>query len=225
MSRIPTVHLPAQAQVTDLMRSTGLYDLVEPAHSALQRQLWQRAGRPVPAPSSVKRLTLRDYGRRYGLRTLVETGTFKGDTVRALRRDFDRIYSIEIDEGLHQRARRRCRTQQSARLLQGDSAVVLPAVLNELTEPALFWLDAHYSGAGTGTGDIETPILGELRTILSHRGLRHVILIDDHREFVQGQVDYPSEHAVRELAEAAGYAAEVRHDILRLVPLAEIEVG
>jgi hypothetical protein len=216
---------PARARLADLARSTRCYDLIEPVHSAVRRASWRRAGRPVPPPSAVKRATLRGYGRRYGLGTLVETGTFKGDTVRCLRRDFDRIYSIEVDETLHRQASRRCRWQRNAVLLRGDSADLLPAVLDQLDRPALFWLDAHCSGAGTGTGPLETPILGELHAILSRSGQRHVVLVDDHREFARGQLDYPSEQAVRDLARSAGYHVEVRDDILRLVPAGRIEVG
>lgn len=213
---------PVRARAKNLARSNGLYDLVEPLHSAVLVQRWRRAGSPVPPPSAVKRATLRDYGRRYGLRIMVETGTFKADTVRALRADFARIYSIEVERGLHEQARRRCRRQVNAVLLLGDSSEVLPAVLAELTEPALFWLDAHYSGAGTGMSSVETPILGELAAILSDPAAGHVVLVDDHREFVQGQVDYPTERAVSSLAEAARYQVSVRDDILRLVPSAPV---
>jgi hypothetical protein len=199
-------------------RTSGVYDLLEPWHSKVLIGRWRASGRAIPAPSAVKREILRGYARRYGLDTLVETGTYKADTVRALRRDFDRIYSIEVDPGLHRRAERRCRRQRNAVLLCGDSADLLPEVLDRLGGPALFWLDAHCSGAGTGSGATETPILRELSSILGRPGSAHVVLVDDHREFARGQVDYPDEEHLHDLVAGTGYDIEVADDILRLLP-------
>ena len=52
-----------------------------------------------------------------------------------------------------------------------------------LDRPALFWLDGHYSAGITARGDRDTPVLDELRHILSAQEARHVIVIDDAREF------------------------------------------
>ena len=208
-------------RLADIARSNGAYDLAEPVHSTVRIGLWRRSGRPLPAPSAVKRETLRSYARAHGLRTLVETGTYKADTVRALRADFDRIYSVEVDEGLYRRAAHRCRGQRNAVLVHGDSSTALPDILQELDGAALFWLDAHYSGGGTGKTALETPILSELTAILTGPTHGHVVLIDDHREFVRGQVDYPTEREVRELADSAGYVLSQTDDILRLVPFPE----
>jgi hypothetical protein len=206
------------ARLGDVARATGVYDLLEPVHARAAGRRWHRLGCPVPPPSAVKRATLRSYAQRYGLPTLVETGTYKADTVRALRRCFTEIYSIEVDPVLHRQAQHRCRRQRNAVLLLGDSAHRLVEVVGRMRGPGLFWLDAHYSGGATGMAALETPVLAELRAILSGPVRGHVILIDDYREFVAGRVDYPTEQAVRDLAHSAGYDARAADDILRLVP-------
>ncbi len=91
---------------------------------------------------------------------------------------------------LHQRARARLKRYSNVKLIQGDSAALLPDLLAGLSEPAGFWLDAHFSGGETARGDVDTPVVSELRAILGHPMRRHVILIDDARLFTGGD-GYP----------------------------------
>jgi len=45
---------------------------------------WERNGKPVPPPHIVKQQTLKTYSKMFGLKILVETGTFYGVMVSAL---------------------------------------------------------------------------------------------------------------------------------------------
>lgn len=202
-----------------LARRTGAYDALEPLYGSFQRARWGLLGGPTPPPSAVKRQILRRYARAFDLRTLVETGTYRADTVRALRRDFDVIYSIELDDALYETAVTRTKGQVNARIVHGDSATKLPEVLSELTRPALFWLDAHYSGSGTATAAVETPIGQELAAIFGHAVQGHVVLIDDLREFVSGAADYPPLSVVQEVAEKHSYDLATDADVIRLTPV------
>jgi hypothetical protein len=67
----------------------------------------------------------------------------------------------------------------------------ISATLARLSEPACFWLDAHFSGEGTARGAADTAICGELEAILKHPVRGHVILVDDARYF-RGKSGYPS---------------------------------
>lgn len=141
----------------------------------------ERANRPTPA---MKQQRLREAGRRYNLRVLVETGTCFGDTIAALQHDFDTIYSMELSEALVHQAQARFATAHHITVRHGDSGQELAQVLAKLQQPALFWLDAHYSGGGlrgkvTARGDKDTPICEELQQILTGPAYRHVIMIDD----------------------------------------------
>jgi hypothetical protein len=161
--------------------------------SVLERRAarrWQTSGGDDSPPPYVKHNLIREYRRRFATPFLVETGTFLGDSIYALRRDFDRIISIELDPALAARARRRFARESHVSILFGDSAHVLPTVLAELKEPTLFWLDAHWSGGATAHGEKETPILEEVDAILRHPVDGHVVLIDDAR-FLGRRQDYP----------------------------------
>jgi protein-L-isoaspartate O-methyltransferase len=61
------------------------------------------------APHPIKQQAIRKYAAKYGVRVLVETGTYYGDMVAAMLHDFDLIYSIELSPALHARAQRRFR--------------------------------------------------------------------------------------------------------------------
>ncbi len=192
-------------------------DVTDPVIAQICYRRWKEAGRPVPAPSSVKREIIRGYARVYGLDVLVETGTFYADTVRGLRKDFRQIYSIELDDHLYGMAVARCKRQANAVLLQGDSGKRIADVIARLTGPALFWLDAHYSAGETARGDEDTPIRAELTAVLGD-GRPHVVLVDDMREFVNNAQDYPTLDAVRQIARDHDYMMSTALDIIRFVP-------
>ncbi len=67
--------------------------------------------RLIPPPTIVKQLVIRQYAWQYGLKTFIETGTYRGDMVDAMRPYFDQIYSIELGKKLYRQARRRFRVK------------------------------------------------------------------------------------------------------------------
>jgi hypothetical protein len=200
-----------------LYRHSPLAGFIYSVRQRSQYRQWERAGRPNPPPHIVKVMAVREYARRFGTRTLVETGTYFGDMLFATRDDFSRLYSIELDRGFCELARKRFAGRPHISILHGDSGDVLPDFLANVSEPCLFWLDGHYSGEGTARGELESPIMSELRAILSHREHGHVILVDDARCFV-GEGGYPTvDELERWLASQAPDASvEVRDDIIRI---------
>lgn len=146
----------------------------------------------------------------------VESGTFRGDMVETMRRRCRRIVSIELDPLRYETAKARFVAHPEVSILEGDSANVLAGVVAALTEPALFWLDGHYSGPGTARGERNTPILAELGHVLGH-GIRHTILVDDARLF-DGTSDYPT------LAELELFVRERRPDAAIVVQDDIIEI-
>lgn len=133
-------------------------------------RVWDGSG---PAPHPVKQKTLARYAKKHGLRTLVETGTFYGDMVAAMRNDFREIFSIELREPLAIKAQRRFCRYPHISILHGDSASVLGKLVPTLGNPTLFWLDGHYSGGITAKGDAVTPSFRELSHIKGRRLHRH----------------------------------------------------
>jgi hypothetical protein len=162
---------------------------------------------------------VRSYARRYGPRVFVETGTYMGDMAHAVRDQFERILTIELDTSFCRAARWRLRKLAHVTVLEGDSKSILPVILESLDEPSLFWLDAHYSGWPTAKSDVDTPILDELDVVLSHGVAGHVILIDDARCFI-GWNDYPTIAELREfvVSRRPEMMLEVSDDIIRIHP-------
>ena len=180
---------------------------------------WVEAGLPAPPPHAVKQAVVRDFARRFNTGTLVETGTYFGAMVEAMRPYFGHIYSIELSEQLFKNAQARFRGQPNITLIQGDSGKAIRSVLAELTQPALFWLDGHWSDGVTARGDSNTPVREELAAILSAPDLPHVILIDDAREFGRDPA-YPTIDELRKLfaERRPQYRFLVDTDIIRIHP-------
>lgn len=172
------------------IKQSQTYYMVLQMHRYRELWQWNRQGNPIPVPHMIKQRTLKEYAERFQLDTLVETGTYKGEMVFAMKRSFQRIFSIELDPLLCEQAQQRFTSSSHITISQGNSATILPEILAQITAPSLFWLDAHFSGGVTARGDLDTPIIQELKLILDHPIKEHVILIDDAREFV-GQNDYP----------------------------------
>ena len=117
----------------------------------------------------------------YGIAEFVETGTFEGDGCAFAARIFPRVTTIEIDPAYHAAARRRL-SGLPIRFLLGDSAELLPAVVDQLSGPAMFWLDGHAGGGHFGPADI-CPLIAELAAI-ARSPFAHFILVDDARAFL-----------------------------------------
>lgn len=162
-----------------------------------QRQMEQLAwwreqkSRFLPLPHLMKQEILKGYAGEYNLSIMVETGTYMGEMVEALRETFEKVYSIELSEKFAQRARKYFRGRSNVKILQGDSGDVIGELLKEIDQATLFWLDGHWSADETARGRKSTPIMEELDHILRAKDLRHVILIDDARAFGKSE-DYPT---------------------------------
>lgn len=193
------------------LRSTRLFDFYKRTAFVGEYAWWRMLGRPRPrVPHLVKQRTVTEFAQNFKLQVLVETGTNLGNMVGVQKDRFREIYSIELDEWLVARAKRKFADRPSIHLYQGDSGTVLPTIVPLLQERCLFWLDAHW-------GDEAAPIKQELECIYRHPIRDHVLLIDDARWF-DGRGDYLSiedlrQHAAREYP---GSVLEVKDDIIRI---------
>jgi len=200
------------------VKGLGLYPAYEKLRDNIQLFRWEKAGRPVPPPHPAKKKIISEYVKRYGPAIMVETGTYMGDMVQALRRKFKKVYSIEINSYLYNAALERFKKYLNVNIRQGDSGIILPQVLAEINEPALFWLDGHYSGEGTGRGSADSPVMRELAFILNHPVKNHVILIDDAR-LCDGTNGYPTIEQLKQFLASfnPNPEMEIKEDIIRIV--------
>ena len=86
---------------------TLLRNLMNPIMQKIELMLWEKRGRSALPPHIIKQGVIRSFAEKYGLRILVETGTYYGDMVEAMKHCFDRIYSIELSGELFERATKR----------------------------------------------------------------------------------------------------------------------
>lgn len=177
---------------------------------------WNLRGKPAPPPHVVKQLAIKQYQKRFQLGVFVETGTYLGEMVEALKSRFREIYSVELSAELCERAQKLFANDPHVHIMQGDSSDVLPRILEKVSEPCLFWLDGHFSGGITAQGALDYPILKELEHIRQHPVKNHVILIDDARLFT-GEPGAPTREQIIVSLKSINpsYTVEERDDSIR----------
>lgn len=148
---------------------------------------------------TLMRFKLEEFVERFNLKTFVETGTARGDSLAyaASFKKFEHLLSCEIMPLLAAGAC--CRFNEDPRIsvLRMESGLFMRLVAASDLPPALFWLDAHYPGAGFGLGEYDgdgpeherLPLWRELQQIHAHRDGRDLILIDDLRIYETGNYE------------------------------------
>jgi hypothetical protein len=190
-----------------LWRST----FVRGVYHAYDGQRWAARGFSGPPPHPFKVWTVRQYAA-LGYHTFVETGTNYGDLLTSVAGSYDHCTSIEADPALYRLVAARMARYPHAQVYFGDSAIILPAVLLELREPSLFWLDAHPEPGDSGA----VPLLDELRAIVRHPVLGHTVLIDDAH--MLGTNGWPSPDEVEKIVSSSGRCRRIglANDITRI---------
>jgi len=196
--------------------------VLRPIVHRVRRLIWLIEGKEPSALTTdpqYKREKIIHYGKLYNCETFFETGTYRGDTTDEMRKQFDTVLSIEIYEPLFRESEARFRDANNVKLYLGDSSRLMPEMLKEIKGRAIFWLDGHYSGLGTGKGKSECPVHDELIAIKNFTSSNHVILIDDARLF---GVDpcYPAISEIRDLLVSINpeYNIFVEQDIIHSLP-------
>lgn len=172
---------------------------------------------------------IRSYAEAHECRMFVETGTAEGETLFALYDDFDLLVTIDISEHKYYPFIGNSFDKPNIRPYFGSSDRVLRELIPKCVEPAVFWLDAHWTPDEISNQKLDawdiTPILNEILQILWD-GVPHVILVDDARLFGT-EIGYPTmedlESQLKFVAErhcdGFTYSMTVKDDIIRLVPV------
>jgi hypothetical protein len=91
------------------------------------------------------------------IRTVVETGSWRGYTTRRFSEFVNNVFTIESDSALQFAARQTLVDRANAVVITGRSQNMLPALMPGLFKPILYYLDAHWEN--------DWPILDELKAI------------------------------------------------------------
>jgi predicted SAM-dependent methyltransferase len=160
---------------------------------------------------SLNRFNLDDAIKQYNLKTFVETGTGKGDSLfYAAKHSFQHCYSIELNNRLFKKTSKIFNSDYIS-VLNGSSSQELRKLIPQISnDPVLFFLDAHFpSGADFGLGGYtdfdeskdNIPMIEELELIHQFRtSKKDVIIMDDLRLFK----DYPKNPLPKEIKPCPG---------------------
>lgn len=148
-----------------------------------------------------KRTLLQRLQRIYKYAYFVETGTYEGGTAMALQRQFEHIWTIELDDMLFMKARERLNPYHNITCMNGDSRDILPGLVASLDKSAILFLDAHFSGPGTAQGETLSPLLVELQAIRNIASGRHgdIVVIDDISDCSAAENDVPLSRVIQQL--------------------------
>lgn len=117
--------------------------------------------------------------------TFIETGSMEGWTMNvASIHGFEVMHGIELMQRYYDFSLELQKDKPNVHFWLGESPDILPKLVENLTEPATFWLDAHASGPGIPGGKYGAcPLVQELQAINLSPCKNHVIMIDDTRLF------------------------------------------
>jgi hypothetical protein len=145
---------------------------------------------------------LTPYVEKHNCKTYFETGTGKGICLsHALNFDFEKFYSVDLDEELVNDAKNRF-VGYSLTLINDYSSKALEQYVPTLTqEPVFFFLDAHFPGADFHKMSYEEsirtykeeafPLHLELQSIKKSRNTdKDVFLIDDFKLYEEGDYEF-----------------------------------
>jgi len=165
--------------------------------------------------------------RELSLEVFVETGTFKGETLRMASKHFKECHSVELSADLHREVAPTFQGKAGVHLHQGESPEYLRGKREGFSKrPMFFWLDAHWCVAEhTAGADSQSPLLGEIAAI----GTLHpqsVVAIDDARLYLcpppapHRLADWPDFHdIVRALLALSGaHRLMVLDDVILFYP-------
>jgi len=147
---------------------------------------------------------VQNYGQLIAPRfeNFVETGSLYGHTTIHAAHYFDKVFSVELSKELYDYIKPVEQVLPRIHLYNGNTHEYLPKIVEEISGPTVFFLDAHWSGdsttdwslgrfsgyptdtAHTGDGLVPTPqeqkpILAELSTIFEKFHFPALIILDD----------------------------------------------
>jgi len=82
-------------KIKNFIKHTPIYSILVLIKQKKYMRDWERRGRTGSPPPSIKQKIVKEYTRRFVIDTLIETGTYKGEMVSAIKNTFKEIFSID----------------------------------------------------------------------------------------------------------------------------------
>ncbi len=160
------------------------------------------------------------YSDKYN--NFVETGTATGVTTELVSKFYKSVYTVELSTAYYSVAKNRLGKYNHVHQYLGSSASVLKDIVSSLTAPAVFYLDGHFSGEGTGRdltiSTPDTPVVLELESIAKSK-YENIVIIDDARLF-EGEewhseefAQYPSFEELRDISKTFHYKNKIYREL------------
>ena len=128
-------------------------------------------------------IKLRD---KHGIKRVIETGTYHGDTTEWLATNFDKVRTIEYDRTNMNVSQRKLKKLVNVEQFQGDSSRDLSRMMLNFTDSLLIFLDAHW---------YKNPVIDELKQI-ELADIKPVLAIHDFynpEDPTMGYDEYPAQ--------------------------------
>lgn len=82
---------------------------------------------------------------KFSITTVVETGTYLGQSTRDFATKVESVHTIEINDKFFKQAKINLAQFDNVIMYQGDAASILPSILSNVeSSPTLFFLDSHW---------------------------------------------------------------------------------
>jgi hypothetical protein len=136
--------------------------------------------------SYTKFRAIKSLQKKTNSKVLIETGTYLGVTTKRCAPIFEKVYTVELDETLANKAKTFLHSKKNVEVIQGDALDSLASILeNSLINisSVLIFLDGHASGGDTACGNLPEPAIEELKIIAQYKNKVNAIIIDDFRLF------------------------------------------
>ena len=158
--------------------------------------------------SCLKRPFLQKMANLFKANIFIETGTCYGETLNSAKPCFKKLYSVEKNKNLYEKAAKKFSNSSKIKVFHNNSPVFLRQILPSIDERILFWLDAHDS-------EDSTPIVEEIESIKQLCIEPPIILVDDICHFHNSR-HYPSVKKLKELLISIGQAYNLDYEFVLL---------
>ena len=141
----------------------------------------------------------------------IETGTAVGETSHWASNNFEQIITVEYMDDLYRSCIEKFWNINNIKLIHGDSSKWIDLIVHNVTEDAVWFLDAHNVNRQDGVmPPQETPVVDEIIAIFKSI-YSHIVVVDDLRLF--GSEDgYPNIQDILNLGSQYLFEVEIMEE-------------